>query len=411
LEEALKQRQRIIFISLVQINTLDERGIYQDLLRQFVFNGHEVTIVCPVERRSGLSTRILKEGARTILQVRTLNIQKSPLWEKGLATISLNMLLQKAIKKHLASSSFELILYATPPITITGLIRWLKKRDGAKTYLLLKDIFPQNAVDMGMLGNNSFLHNHFKRQEQMLYSLSDRIGCMSPANVSYLCAKHPELQAKVEVNPNAIDLSRVKIGNMNRAEVLNKWGIPNNSVVFLYGGNLGKPQGTTFLLELLESNAIHPDAYFLIVGDGTDYPVLRTWFDKMRPKNAKIIQRLPKPDFDELAACCDVGLILLRKEFTIPNFPSRMLTYLENQMPVLAMTDTVSDVGPIAKSAGFGDWCLFGDNQAALKLIAFFCVQPERRKAMGVAGFDYMREHYDVKIGYQKITEFVQRSL
>lgn len=403
--------QKIIFLSLVQINTLDERGIYQDLLRQFVENGHEVTVVCPVERRAGLPTRLLKEGGTTILQVRTLNIQKSPLWEKGLATISLNMLLQRAIKKHLASSSFDLILYATPPITITGLIRWLKNRNGAKTYLLLKDIFPQNAVDMGMLGNNSFLHNHFKRQEHMLYSLSDRIGCMSPANVSYLCAKHPELQAKVEVNPNAIDLSRVKIGSMNRAEVLNKWGIPNNSVVFLYGGNLGKPQGTTFLLALLESNAIHPDAYFLVVGDGTDYPVLKTWFDKMRPKNAKLIQRLPKPDFDELAACCDVGLILLRKEFTIPNFPSRLLTYLENQMPVLAMTDTVSDVGPIAKSAGFGDWCLFGDNQAALKLIAFFCVQPERRKAMGEAGFDYMREHYDVNIGYQKITEFVQRSL
>ncbi|NDH69178.1 MAG: hypothetical protein EBY22_15020 [Gammaproteobacteria bacterium] len=234
---------------------------------------------------------------------------------------------------------------------------------------------------------------------------------MSPANVSYLCAKHPELQAKAEVNPNAIDLRRVKIGSMNRAEVLNKWGIPNNSVVFLYGGNLGKPQGTTFLLELLESKGIHPDAYFLIVGDGTDYPVLRTWFDKMRPKNAKLIQRLSKPDFDELAACCDVGLILLRKEFTIPNFPSRLLTYLENQMPVLAMTDTVSDVGPIAKSAGFGDWCLFGDSEAALKLIAFFCVQLERRKAMGVAGLDYMREHYDVKIGYQKITEFVQGSL
>jgi glycosyltransferase involved in cell wall biosynthesis len=399
--------QKIIFLTLVQINTLDERGIYQDLLRQFIKHGNEVTIVCPVERRAGLSTRILKEGSTTILQVRTLNIQKSPLWEKGLATISLNMLLQKAIKKHLADSSFDLILYATPPITITRLIRWLKKRDGAKTYLLLKDIFPQNAVDMGMLGNYSFLLKYFKRQEQILYRLSDRIGCMSPANVAYLCNRHPELQAKVEVNPNAIDLSRVKVGIMNRAEVLNKWGIPNNSVVFLYGGNLGKPQGTIFLLELLESNAIHPDAYFLIVGDGTDYPVLRTWFDKMRPKNAKLIQRLPKLDFDELAACCDVGLILLRKEFTIPNFPSRLLTYLENQMPVLAMADTVTDVGPIAKSAGFGDWCLFGDSEAALKLIAFFCFQPKRRKAMGKAGFDYMREHYDVKTAYQKISEFV----
>ena len=80
-------------------------------------------------------------------------------------------------------------------------------------------------------------------------------------------------------------------------------------------------------------------------------------------------------------------------------------------MPVLAMADTVTDVGPIAKSAGFGDWCLFGDSKAALKLIAFFCFQPKKRKAMGKAGFDYMREHHDVKTAYQKISEFVQSSL
>jgi glycosyltransferase involved in cell wall biosynthesis len=411
LEEALMRPQKIIFLSLVQINTLDERGIYQDLLRQFVQNGHEVTVVCPVERSSGFPTRLLKEGGTTILQVRTLNIQKSPTWEKGLATISLNMLLQRAIKKHLVSSSFDLILYATPPITITGLIRWLKQRDGAKSYLLLKDIFPQNAVDMGMLRNNSYLHKYFKRNEQILYRLSDRIGCMSPANVSYLSVTHPELQSKVEVTPNAIDLTRVKAGSVNRAEILKTWGIPNDSVVYLYGGNLGKPQGTTFLLELLEAKTIHPAAFFLIVGDGTDYPVLKAWFDKWQPKNSKLIQRLPKTDFDELAACCDVGLILLRREFTIPNFPSRLLTYMENKMPVLAITDTASDVGTMAKSAGFGDWCLYGDQKAALQLISFFCSTPETRKSMGDAGFDFMQEHYDVNISYQNIIEFVHGSL
>jgi hypothetical protein len=149
------QPLKIIFLSLVHINTLEERGIYQDLLRQFVKSGHELTIVCPVERRTGLPTRLLQETGTTILHVRTLNVQKAPIWEKGLATISLNILLQRAIKKHLSAASFDLILYATPPITTTRLIRWLKQRDGAKSYLLLKDIFPQNAVDMGMIRNNS----------------------------------------------------------------------------------------------------------------------------------------------------------------------------------------------------------------------------------------------------------------
>jgi hypothetical protein len=69
---------------------------------------------------------------------------------------------------------------------------------------------------------------------------------MSPANVDYICLKHPELKDKVEVNPNAVDLSRVKVCRVNRSEVLKNWNIPTDAVVFLYGGNLGKPQGQHF---------------------------------------------------------------------------------------------------------------------------------------------------------------------
>lgn len=406
----MTRSQRIIFISLVQINTLDERGIYQDLLRQFVVNGHEVTVVCPVERRTGLTTRVVKENGVTILQVRTLNIQKTPIWEKGIATITLNWLLRRAIQKHLSATTFDLILYATPPITITVLIGWLKKRDGARTYLLLKDIFPQNAVDMGMIGNKSMLHAYFEQKERKLYELSDRIGCMSRANVQYVTKHHPQLAFKVEENPNSVDLGRLNNIGINKKGSLSKWGIPSDKVIYLYGGNLGKPQGTTFLLTLIDEAKSEPDTFFLIVGDGTDFSTLKEWFDKNQPSNAKLIQRLPKADFDELAACCDIGLILLRKEFTIPNFPSRLLTYVENKQPILAITDPVSDIGLIAESAGFGMRCLYGDKETALHLISILSNNSLMRTRMGEAGFSYLKEHYDVRLSYNKIIDFVQEA-
>jgi glycosyltransferase involved in cell wall biosynthesis len=402
--------QRIIFISLVQINTLEERGIYQDLLRQFTLNGHDVTVVCPIERRTGLPTKIIKENGVMILQVRTLNFQKAPIWEKGIATLSLNWVLQNAIRKYFVNSTFDLILYATPPITITGLIGWLKNRNRAKTYLLLKDIFPQNAVDMGIFCNKSLLHRYFKRNEQKLYELSDRIGCMSPANVEYIRWHHPTIAFKLEENPNSIDLSKTTGAAIDREAVLQKWGVPAHNVVYLYGGNLGKPQGATFLLSLITEAQQLPNAFFLIVGDGTDYANLKEWFDLNQPRNAKLIHRLGKVAFDELAACCDVGLILLRKEFTIPNFPSRLLTYLENKMPVLAITDPVSDVGAITEREGFGKWCMYGEKDDALRKISFFANNVEMRKKMGETGLAYMKEHYDVRLSYYKIIDFVQES-
>lgn len=394
-------------MSLVQIDTLSEKGIYHDLLRQFAINGHEVMIVCPVERRTGLATRIITEPGSTILQVRTLNLQKSPIWEKGLATLTLNFLMKVAIKRYLSDMSFDLILYATPPITLTGLIQWLKKRDGAKSYLLLKDIFPQNAVDLGVFAKESVWYRYFRKQELILYTLSDRIGCMSPANVQYLFDDQPELRGKLEVNPNSIDLTRISKIELDRNALLDQWDIPKDAVIFLYGGNLGKPQGTPFLLNLIQKCADNPKAYFLIVGDGTDYPILSTWFKKYKPNNAKLIQRLPKADFDKLAACCDVGLILLRREFTIPNFPSRLLTYLENKMPVLAITDRVSDIGSIAEAEGFGKWCLYGEEAEAMHCIQFFEMEDAARNKMGKSGFDFMSRSYDVKDSFNKIINLI----
>ncbi len=404
------RHQRIIFISLVQINTLEERGIYHDLLRQFTLNGHEVTVVCPVERRTGLPTKIIKENRVNILQVRTLNVQKACKWEKGIATLSLNWVLKNAIQKNLANSTFDLILYATPPIIITRLIYWLKNRNSAKAYLLLKDIFPQNAVDMRMFTNKSLLHTYFKRKEQKLYVMSDRIGCMSPANVQYICRHNPAIASRVEENPNSIDLTKINRLALDRVAEMQKWGIPAEAVVYLFGGNLGKPQGTTFLLSLIAEAKRLPNAYFLIVGDGTDYSYLKKWFDQNQPNNAKLIKRLTKVAFDDLASCCDVGLILLRKEFTIPNFPSRLLTYLENKMPVLAITDVASDVGAIAERSGFGKWCMYGEIEDALHQISYLTNHVDMRKQMGENGFNYMKEHYDVTLSYKKIIDFVQEA-
>jgi hypothetical protein len=226
---------------------------------------------------------------------------------------------------------------------------------------------------------------------------------MSPANVQYLLDKHSELKGKVEVNPNSLDLTRIPKFEIDRNELLAQWDIPKDALIFLYGGNLGKPQGTPFLLNLIQKCEDDSKAYFLIVGDGTDYSVLSSWFNDHKPKRAKLINRLPKDDYDKLAAICDVGIILLRTEFTIPNFPSRLLTYLENRMPILAITDKTSDVGRIAEAEGFGKWCLYGQEDDAFRSIQFFEMHNDLRNEMGQRGFDFMSRSYDVKDSYLKI--------
>ena len=127
------------------------------------------------------------------------NIQKTNIIEKGISTVSIEPQFIAGIKKYFSNVKFDLVIYSTPPITFCNAIEFVKKRDGAESYLLLKDIFPQNAVDIGIMSKSGIigiLYRFFRNKEKKLYRISDYIGCMSPANVEYIKKHNPEIDAE-----------------------------------------------------------------------------------------------------------------------------------------------------------------------------------------------------------------------
>ncbi len=394
---------KILFVTLVATNNIQDRGLYNDLLRKFYEHGHEIYVVAPLERRKKLNTRLIVTSNTQILNVKTLNIQKTNLIEKGLGTLLIEFQYLSAIKKYFKEVKFDLILYSTPPITFTKVITFIKNRDCAFAYLLLKDIFPQNAVDISLLKKDSLLHRFFKQKEEQLYKISDKIGCMSPANVDFILKHNLYLSSgKVEVCPNSIEPITEFKTDEEKLEIRREFGIPIDKTVFIYGGNLGKPQGIDFLIEVLESNLNNLDCYFLVVGDGTEYNKLESWFKINKPTNSKLLQSLPKNDFDNLLSACDVGMIFLDVRFTIPNFPSRMLSYMENQMPIIAATDLASDIGKTIVEGDFGYWSASNDIKVFnANLKCFF--DTEKLKIMGENARHYLEKHFTPSINYEII--------
>lgn len=393
----------ILFLTLADINSIEERGIYTDLLRKFVAEGHHVTIVAPKERRKKIKTNLSGTEQVKILQVKTLNIVSTNLIEKGIGTLAIEYQYLSAIRKHLSGLRFDIILYSTPPITFTKVVKAIKKRDGAKSYLLLKDIFPQNAVDLGMMKANGILHRFFRRKEKQMYAVSDFIGCMSPANVEYLLKHNPQIPAKVvEVCPNSIEPD-INDTIEDKTDIRDKYKIPAHATLFIYGGNLGKPQGLDFLLEVLEANNNQPDRFFIVIGQGTEQGKIVNWFNSRNLSNAVYLNSLPKNDYDRLAQSCDVGLIFLDKRFTIPNFPSRLLSYLEYKMPVLLATDENSDMGKIAEAYNFGLFAVHGNLTDFNKQLDKITGNRQLIKEMGENGYNYLMNNYTVDHSYQII--------
>ncbi len=366
---------RLLFLSLLDFNSFEEPNIYTDLLREFIKKGHEVYCISPAERRTGVTTHLAENGR--LLKLRIGNTQKTNIIEKGISTLLIEKQLISAIKKYFSDVKFDMVLYSTPPITFANAVKYVKKRDGAKTYLMLKDIFPQNAVDLGMMqttGIKSLIYKHFRNKEKKLYSLSDRIGCMSQANVEYLLKHNSEIsRERVEICPNSIEVCDVRLIAQERMEMRKKYEIPQDKKVFVYGGNLGKPQDVPFIVDCLRECSVLENAYFVIAGNGTDRHFLEKYVKEEKPAHVKLFGQLPKNEYDKMIACCDVGLIFLDHRFTIPNFPSRLLSYMQAGLPVLACTDKNTDIGNVITDGSFGWKCESNDSESFCEKINMIC--------------------------------------
>lgn len=405
----------IIFLTLSRISDVRSHGIYTDLMRKFRDEGHNVYIVTPHERRFGKSTELVERDGVKILGVKTLNIQKTNVVEKGLGTLLIESQYKSAIKKYFAGINFDLVLYSTPPITFTKVVKFVKRENPqAISYLLLKDIFPQNAVDIGLFGKNSLFHKMFRKKEIELYKNSDYIGCMSPANVKFVVEHNDFIDpSRVEVAPNSIEVefsekSPEEIA-IERTEIRKKYNLPLDKPIFIYGGNLGKPQGIPFVIECLDALKDRKDVHFVIAGDGTEFVRLLEWITVSKPSNVSLFKRLSKDDYEILVRNCDVGLIFLDHRFTIPNYPSRLLSYLAAKMPIIAATDPNTDIGKIAEENGYGYWCESNDVKA-------FCCCVDKmlasdRKAMGEAGYKFLLDNYQVQNTYNAIVRLMVKCI
>lgn len=380
--------KNLIFVTLSRINSLEEHSIYSDLLKCFSKNGYNITIVSPVERRFKIGTRLREVNQITYLDVRTLNIQKTNIFEKGLGTILIKFNYIFSIKKYLSTRSYDLVLYTTPPITFYPVIKYLKLKYKSFCYLLLKDIFPQNAVDLGIIKKNSLLYHYFRNQEIKLYKISDFIGCMSRANLEYILRNNKFLdKKKVEVNPNSISLHKT-IQSYDKKT--------NQTLRFIYGGNLGKPQGIPFLINAIKACSDIKDIEFIIAGNGTEDYLIKEWLKSDNPKNVTYFPMLPQLEYNKLLMSADIGLICLDKKFTIPNYPSRILSYMEYGMPIICLTDNKTDVGKEAKENGYGFWCLSDDYIKFKKFVLKLKNNPHLIYQMGKSSIKYLHENFEV---------------
>lgn len=391
----------ILFISIAWPSP-GNGNLYSDLMDEFLMHGHRVHVAATHRSIDQNFSDLTVENDISVLRIPSGKIMKTSRLQKAISLLTLGGRLKSAINENFGNEHYDLIIAHTPSITMSILYRKLKRKYGARLYLLLKDIWPQGSVDHKVFRKYTLPWIYFRIHEKRLYRVADYIGTMSPMGAKYLLSKNDFLtEQKVEVCPNSIRPA-VRTGDNTGYEIRDKYGIPRDACVFIFSGNLGIGHGLHFLVEAIQALSDYSKAYFVIGGAGTHFRFLEQKLPETERGNVFLYNWLPRKDFEDILATSDVGLIFLYN-YTSPQFPSRLLSYLEYSKPVLCAVNSETDIGSIVDQEGCGMSVTHGDLESFTDAIKYISTQPEFRKRAGDNGRKLLMDRYTVSHSYDII--------
>jgi glycosyltransferase involved in cell wall biosynthesis len=336
-------------------STKSSAKLMHDLAVGMRSRGHEVTVAAPDDQLDQPCTVSQDEGV-TALRIRTGRIKGANLLTRGINEARLSSVMWKHGKKFFCSRRFDLIVFYSPSIFFGPLVAHLKRLYGCKAFLILRDIFPQWAVDAGVM-RKGLVWRYFRHVEMRQYKAADTIGVQSPANLDYFQHHAASYQDKTMLLYNWAPLE-TPAGSLGLRSKLNLM----DKVVLFYGGNMGVAQDMDNIIRLAARMRDDPRAHFLLVGDGSEAPRLRRQVQANSLHNVTIHPAVSQEDYLRLVGEFDVGLISLATSLTTHNVPGKMLTYMVHGLPILASINPGNDLKDIVEHGSAGLVSINGDD-------------------------------------------------
>lgn len=320
----------------------------RDLAIEFLSQGITPTIITSDSRLQSFSSLIEIDGIR-VLRLKTLEHKNIGNVRRALTEFLMPFYLVHNFRKSsLKSTKWDAVVWYSPTIFLGPFIYYLKRKNLCPSYLILRDIFPAWALDLGIISKGPTYY-FFRVFEKFQYLIADCIGVQAPGNLNYFKFWKKLQCKKIEVlhnwlAPKPISHCSVSISALSIA----------NRKIFIYAGNMGIAQGMADLLSLAESLLTRSDIGFLFIGRGTDLDQLKSLAKKRNLINTVFCDEINADEIPGLCAQCHVGLIALDVRHTTHNIPGKFLSYLQAGLPVMAIINDGNDLQTIIEKHQVG---------------------------------------------------------
>lgn len=335
----------------------------RDLANELVRQGHEPVIITPSERIRQACEIEFQNGVE-IVRVLSSPILDESYFRRAINEVLLPVFMWFRLRKYgFLFDRFDGVVWYSPSICF-GLLIWILKRASkCKSYLILRDIFPEWAVDLGLMKKGP-VYYFFKLIAKFQYFVADIIGVQTPSNLEYLGVWAKQTNKKLEVLQNWLSYPSLKSSSI----IVNSTCLASRKI-FVYIGNMGVAQGMDILIDLAHSLKHRNDIGFLFVGRGSEVQRLRSNATAQKLDNVLFYDEINSEEIPALLDMCDVGLIALDPRHKSHNIPGKFLTYIQSGLPVLARVNKDTDLQNLINNENVGR-AYVGDGLSDFKKIA-----------------------------------------
>lgn len=378
--------------------------MFHELALEFMEQGHSVTVVTPLGDDS-VSHKVFYVDGVEVWGFKSGNVKSESKVKRALSETFMSVAAWFRLKAQFSERKFDAIISYSPSIFFGPLIFKLKKLNSCPVYLVLRDLFPQWAVDAEIIRKGSLIERYFSFFEELSYKQASRIGLMSQNNLELFKGHHKD-RYHTEILRNWASLQPVQKESPTLAfrKKLNLEG----KVLFFYGGNIGHAQDMPNLMRLARSMKVEPEAHFLFVGQGDQVDLIRSLADKWSLKNFTYLPSIDQESFKLLLKEVDVGLFSLSAKHTTHNFPGKLLGYMANAIPILGSVNCNNDLQEVVNNSNAGIIRINGEDEKLLQAAKILCRDPALRHSLGESALLLLKHEFSVENAARQIISAVE---
>jgi glycosyltransferase involved in cell wall biosynthesis len=387
-----------LFVDSYLPSTKSCAKLIHDLANRFSDLDNNVTIITLSEE---INEKIQIEVVNNIkiIRIKTGKISASTnKLSRAINEMSISYKVWRYGKEYFLNNKSDLLIWYSPTIFFGKAINKIKKLNNAKTYLILRDIFPQWALDFGIL-KKGIIYYYFKMMELYQYKQADVIGVQSPSDLEYFKKNNLYQKYKIEILYN---WTQVQNEVLIKSTYRKKFNL-THKVVFFYGGNMGIGQDIDNILRLAKNLIKQPTAHFLLVGGGNDFERIKQLIKSEKLLNVTLKKAVEQKEYLSMLSEFDIGLISLNKNFTTSNFPGKMLGYMEFSMPMLISLNKGTDLEILIKKTNSGLTSINGDDETFKNNALLLIQNSNLREKMSLNSKNLLFDKFTTEIASTKI--------